>query len=206
MIKAVFRAASWIALTLSALAASMPSALAETQKAIFAGGCFWCVEADFDKVPGVVSTVSGYTGGSTDNPSYKTHTAGGHREAVEITFEPGKVSYDTLLGIFWRSVDPTDGGGQFCDRGHSYTTAIYTVDQAQAEAARRSKAEAAKALGEPVVTEIVPASTFWPAEEYHQNYYKKNPLRYAYYRNGCGRDDRIRQVWGEQAFEGIPGH
>ncbi|MCV0394455.1 MAG: peptide-methionine (S)-S-oxide reductase MsrA [Rhizobiaceae bacterium] len=188
------------------LIAGTPSVSAETRKAIFAGGCFWCVEADFDKVPGVTATVSGYIGGSTDNPTYKNHAAAGHREAVEIAYDPGRVSYETLLAIFWRSVDPTDGGGQFCDRGYSYTTAIYTIGQAQADAARKSKTETIQALGEPVATEVVKAPAFWPAEDYHQDYYRKNPVRYKFYRNGCGRDDRIRQVWGGEAFEGIPGY
>jgi peptide-methionine (S)-S-oxide reductase len=176
---------------------------ANTGVAIFAGGCFWCVEADFDKVEGVKETVSGYIGGEEDNPTYETHVANGDREAVRITYDPSTVSYDELLKTFFRTVDPTDEGGQFCDRGFSYTTAVYTMNAAQAEAAREAKAEAGEALGKPVVTEIVDASEFWPAEEYHQNYYKKNPIRYRYYRYGCGRDNRIEELWGSAANYGL---
>lgn len=179
------------------------SSAANTGVAIFAGGCFWCVEADFDKVDGVKETVSGYIGGKEDNPTYKTHVANGDREAVRITYDPSTVSYDELLKTFFRTVDPTDEGGQFCDRGFSYTTAVYTLNPAQAEAAQEAKAEAGDALGKPVVTEIVEASEFWPAEEYHQNYYKKNPIRYRYYRYGCGRDSRIEELWGAAANYGI---
>ena len=181
-----------------------PPALAETKAAIFAGGCFWCVEADFDKVPGVTSTVSGYIGGSSDNPTYKNHSSTGHREAVRIEYESDTVSYDQLLDIFFRSVDPTDAGGQFCDRGHSYTTAVYADGEAELEKARAAKAEAQAELGTEVVTEIVPAPTFWPAEDYHQDYYLKNPVRYKYYRTGCRRDARIEAVWGDSAHQGIP--
>ncbi|MEQ8308720.1 MAG: peptide-methionine (S)-S-oxide reductase MsrA [Hoeflea sp.] len=179
------------------------SSAANTGVAIFAGGCFWCVEADFDKVDGVKETVSGYIGGEEDNPTYKTHVANGDREAVRITYDPSAVSYDELLKTFFRTVDPTDDGGQFCDRGFSYTTAVYTVNAAQAEAAQEAKADAADALGKPVVTEIVDASEFWPAEEYHQNYYKKNPIRYRYYRYGCGRDSRVEELWGSAANYGL---
>jgi peptide-methionine (S)-S-oxide reductase len=164
------------------------------------------VESDFDKVPGVISTVSGYIGGQTKNPTYQDYNAAGHREAVRIEYDSAKVDYATLLDVFWHSVDPTDGGGQFCDRGYGYTTAVYAVSQEDLAAARKSKEEAAKALGKQVATEIAAAPAFWPAEEYHQEFYKRNPLRYNYYRAGCGRDDRIRQVWGEAAFQGIAGH
>lgn len=179
---------------------------AEPQVAIFAGGCFWCVESDFDKVDGVLSTVSGYIGGTTDNPTYYDHTAANHREAVRIEFDPDRVGYEQLLSAFFRSVDPTDARGQFCDRGHSYTTAVYAVDADQLAAAERAKADAQAALGDrPVVTEIVAAPTFWPAEDYHQDYYVKNPLRYKYYRSACGRDGRVEEVWGEAAHQGIKG-
>jgi len=178
-------------------------ALADKEIAIFAGGCFWCVESDFDKVPGVLSTTSGYIGGSTANPTYYDHTAAGHREAVRIEFDNIRVSYDELAAAFFHSVDPTDGGGQFCDRGHSYTTAIYAVGEAQLAAAEKAKKAAAKELKQELATEIAAAPEFWPAEGYHQDYYKKNPLRYKYYRNGCGRDARLQEVWGASALKGI---
>lgn len=170
-------------------------------KATFAGGCFWCVEADFDKVEGVVSTTSGYTGGHTTNPTYKEVSAGGtgHAEAVEVVYDPGKVSYETLLEAFWRSIDPTTPNRQFCDVGDQYRTAIFYHDEEQkrlAEASKR-KLEQTKPFKEPIVTEIVPAGKFYPAEEYHQDFYKKNPIRYAFYRNGCGRDQRLEALWGK---------
>lgn len=195
------------ALLAFALAAAglMPAtpAFAEKEIAIFAGGCFWCVESDFDKVPGVLSTTSGYIGGSTQNPTYYDHTAAGHREAVRIEFDNARVDFDDLAAAFFHSVDPTDGGGQFCDRGHSYSTAIYAVGEAQLASAEKAKKAAAKELKQELATEIVAAPEFWPAEEYHQDYYKKNPLRYKYYRNGCGRDARLEEVWGENALKGI---
>lgn len=175
--------------------------------AIFAGGCFWCVESDFDKVPGVLSTVSGYTGSAFKDPTYKTVSAGGtgHLEAVKITFDPTKVTYDRLLHIFWRSVDPTDGGGQFCDRGVSYQTAIYATSDKQLATAKSSKTALGKSkvLKAPIVTPVLTASKFYPAEMYHQNYYKKNPVRYTFYRYRCGRDMRIERLWGDQAHAGI---
>ena len=198
------------ALTLPGRAADDAKSMAPTTandpsmgRAIFAGGCFWCVESDFDKVPGVVSTVSGYIGGSNDAPTYKDHTQFGHREAVEITYDPAKVDFETLLDVFWTSVDPTDGGGQFCDRGFSYTTAVYAVDETQIEAAEASRDTFAGSLTEPIVTEITTAPEFWPAEDYHQDYYRKNPLRYNYYRRACGRDRAVESVWGERAYEGL---
>ena len=195
--------AAWIAI--AALSAPMP-ALAAKQTAIFAGGCFWCVESDFDKIAGVTSTTSGYIGGSTENPTYKDHTAAGHREAVRIEFDDSVVGYDKLLDVFWHSVDPTDGGGQFCDRGESYATAIYAVGDDQAALAESTKAAVAVALGKPVATPIAAAPAFWPAEDYHQDYYQKNPVRYKYYRYSCGRDKRVDEVWGEAAHQGIPGY
>ena len=176
------------------------------EKAIFAGGCFWCVESDFDKVPGVVSTTSGYTGGKTKNPTYKEVTYGdtGHYEAVEITYDPAKVSYDALLTAFWHSVDPTDDGGQFCDRGDSYKTAVFALNEKQRKAAEASKKAAQKLLDKPIVTPILAAATFYPAEYYHQNYYQNNSVRYRYYRFSCGRDKRLKNLWGEHAFKGIP--
>ena len=193
---------------LLATAAALPTtqpASAQMEVAIFAGGCFWCVEADFDKVSGVVSTTSGYIGGRTDNPTYYDHSSTGHREAVRIEFDNSRVSYDMLVAAFFRSIDPTDGGGQFCDRGHSYSTAVYATNAEQKAAAEKAKKAAARELGGNVVTDIVSAPTFWPAEDYHQNYYKKNPVRYKYYRNGCRRDARLEQVWGENALKGIKG-
>jgi peptide-methionine (S)-S-oxide reductase len=203
------------AFSLTAMVAVSQPASAEKQTAIFAGGCFWCVEADFDKVPGVLDTVSGYAGGSTENPTYRTYSSGGHREVVKIDFDDAKVSYDRLLEIFFRSVDPTDAGGQFCDRGESYSTAVYTLDDAQKAAAEKAKQEANAALGGKVVTPVLGAVKFWPAEDYHQNYYQsderilsrfglvKKKDAYKGYREGCGRDARVRQVWGEAAFTGI---
>lgn len=180
----------------------------ELAVATFAGGCFWCVESDFDAIPGVEKTVSGYTGGELDDPTYKQVTAGGtgHREAVEITYDPEVVSYEELLTAFWRSVDPTDDGGQFCDRGESYETAIFVHDGAQREAAEASKRTAEEQLGRSVVTPIEDAAEFFAAEDYHQDYYEKNPIRYRYYRWSCGRDQRVEQVWGDRAYEGIPKH
>ncbi len=180
------------------------------QRAIFAGGCFWCVESDFDKVPGVVKTISGYTGGKLADPSYRQVSAGGtgHIEAVEIHYDPTVVNYKILLDVFWHSVDPTDGGGQFCDRGESYKTAIFAVDTKQFELARASKKalQTAGKLKRPIATEIREAKPFYPAEDYHQNYYKKNPLRYNFYRYRCGRDARIERLWGQDAHRGIASH
>lgn len=180
----------------------------DTEKAIFAGGCFWCVESDFDRVPGVLSTVSGYIGGTTDKPTYKNHSAGKHREAVEITYDPATVSYSQLIDVFWRSVNPTDEGGQFCDRGFSYTTAIYTLDDTQNQQAQaaKTKLQDSKELKAPIVTSIEAAAEFWPAEGYHQDYYNKNPIRYKYYRTSCGRDRQVKSIWGDQAHAGISKH
>lgn len=172
------------------------------QTAIFAGGCFWCVESDFDHVDGVVETVSGYTGGTTANATYKQVTAGGtgHYEAVKITFDANVTSYEQLLYVFWRTVDPTDAGGQFCDRGDSYRTAIFAVDDNQAAVAEASKAALDGRLGSPIVTPILAASDFWDAEGYHQNYHNTHSIRYNYYRNACGRDDRVGLLWGNEAI------
>ena len=200
----------WIMLTVVAvlsLCAHTASAQ-QLDKAIFAGGCFWCVESDFDKVPGVVATISGYTGGKTENPTYEQVSADGtgHYEAVEITYDPAKVGYEAMLTAFWHSVDPTDGGGQFCDRGQSYQTAVFVANEKQRDAAEASKKAVQKILGKPIVTPILAAAPFYAAEDYHQNYYKNNPVRYRYYRWGCGRDKTVKQVWGEHAYKGIPGH
>jgi peptide-methionine (S)-S-oxide reductase len=186
------------------------AAESELEVATFAGGCFWCVESDFDNVPGVVRTISGYTGGALVDPSYKQVSAGGtgHREAVQIFYDPKQVSYAMLVEIFWRSVDPTDAGGQFCDRGESYETAIFAnslEQKQQAEASKRALQQSA-VLGQPVATPIEVAGPFYPAEDYHQDYYKKSPLRYKFYRYRCGRDSRIEELWGEDAHRGIAKH
>jgi peptide-methionine (S)-S-oxide reductase len=198
--------AKFLSMSAFALAAGLQAqpAMAETQTAIFAGGCFWCVESDFDHVPGVISTTSGYSGGTLQNPTYQNHE--GHREVVKIEFDPARTSFDKLVDVFFRSVDPTDDGGQFCDRGHAYTTAIYVADKAQKAAAEKSKAEAEAALGQPIVTPIEVAGAFWQAEGYHLDYYKKNPLRYKYYRSACGRDARLEELWGQAAHQGIASH
>ena len=181
-------------------AAQAPSPLA---KATFAGGCFWCVEADFDKVDGVVSTTSGYIGGRVPNPTYAQVSAGntGHTEAVEIVFDPRKVSYEKLLDVFWVSIDPTVKDRQFCDIGSQYRAGIFFHDDGQRHAAEASKAalEKNKPFAQPIVTPIEMATTFYPAEDYHQDYYRKNPVRYAYYRSGCGRDARLKELWGDKA-------
>ena len=179
------------------LAGVTPLRAENLQTAIFAGGCFWCVESDFDKVEGVVETVSGYTGGTLQNATYRNH--GQHREAVRIRFDADVVSYEQLLYVFWRTVDPTDAGGQFCDRGHSYLTGIFALDDAQAAAATASKAALRGRLSNPIVTEVFEAGEFWEAEGYHQNYYQRNAGRYSYYRNGCGRDARVASLWGDEA-------
>lgn len=173
-----------------------------------AGGCFWCVESDFDTVPGVVETISGYTGGTLDAPTYQQVTAGGtgHREAVQITYDPSQVSYEELLTAFWSSVDPTDPGGQFCDRGESYQTAIFVADDVERQIAETSKKAAAEALSKEIATPIENAGPFFPAEDYHQDYYQKNPNRYRYYRWSCGRNQRVQEVWGDRAYEGISKH
>ena len=169
--------------------------------ATFGAGCFWCVEADFDLVDGVMSTTSGYTGGQKEFPTYRevARKRTGHREAVSIVFDPQKVTYAQLLEKFWPTIDPTDIRGQFCDKGEPYKTAIFFKDQRQEQLARESKAalERSGKLPKPVATDILPASTFWPAEAEHQDYWRKNPLSYTYYRFGCGRDERLRELWGE---------
>jgi peptide-methionine (S)-S-oxide reductase len=175
----------------------------KTERAILAGGCFWCVESDFDKVPGVISTTSGYIGGTVANPTYEqvvTKTTG-HAEAVEIIFDPSKVSYERLLAHYWRTIDPTTKDRQFCDAGTPYRTAIFALDGAQMAAARKSleDVEKTKPFKEPIVTQIVMAGPFYKAEDYHQDYYKKNPVRYNYYRAACGRDARLEQLWGRKA-------
>jgi len=181
--------------------AAAPPPAAGHAVAIFAGGCFWCMEPPFDAVPGVVSTTSGYTGGSVARPTYEQVGSGrtGHREAVRVEYDPKQVTYAKLLEVFWHNVDPTDDGGQFCDRGEQYTTAIFVSDEEQRKVAEASKRELEESgvLGERVVTPILAADPFYPAEEYHQDYYEKNPIRYRYYRSGCGRDRVLERLWGE---------
>lgn len=181
-------------------AASFGVAAQTTAKATFAGGCFWCVEADFDKIPGVLSTTSGYTGGKVAKPTYEqvSSKTTGHAEAVEVVFDPTKVSYAQLLERFWRTIDPTTVDRQFCDAGSPYRTAIFAHDEAQLAAAKASLAalEKSKPFKEPIVTTIERAGPFYPAEGYHQDYYLKNPIRYKYYRTSCGRDARLEQLWG----------
>ena len=174
------------------------AAPAATATAIFAGGCFWCVEADFDKVDGVLSTVSGYTGGHLANPTYEdvVREDTGHYEAVEVTYDPAKVSYRMLVDHFFRTVDPVDAGGQFCDRGESYRTAIFTHSAEEKAEAEAAKTAAGEALGQPIVTPVLDAAPFYKAETYHQDYYEKNPLKYQYYRWSCGRDARVKELWG----------
>jgi peptide-methionine (S)-S-oxide reductase len=197
--------------TLGALAAG-PSAPAQAPvkqeepklaTATFAGGCFWCMEAPFDKVKGVKSTTSGYTGGTKLNPTYEEVSSGstGHAEAVQVVYDPSKVTYAQLLQIFWHNVDPLTANAQFCDHGNQYRTAIFFHDAEQQRLAEESKRqiEASGRFKASIVTEIVQASTFYPAEDYHQDYYQKNPVRYRYYRFGCGRDARLEQLWGEEA-------
>jgi len=185
----------------SLLSAPGAGAAEKTKKAIFAGGCFWCMEKPFEQLDGVFSVTSGYIGGKTENPTYENYGAGGHIEAVEIAYDPAKVSYTKLLDVFWRQIDPTDSGGQFVDRGHAYISGIYYLDEEQRQLAEKSKNEldARKVFAKPIVTPILPATAFYPAEEYHQDYYKKNPIRYRIYRGGSGRDQFLEKIWGDQS-------
>jgi peptide-methionine (S)-S-oxide reductase len=175
---------------------------ASTGVATFAGGCFWCTEADFDKVPGVISTTSGYIGGTVPNPTYKQVSSGktGHIEAVQVRFDPAKTSFAKLLAAFWPTIDPLTANRQFCDRGAQYRSAIFYHDEEQKRQAEASKAalQASTRFSQPIVTDILPATEFYPAEDYHQDYYKKNPIRYSYYRSNCGRDARLAEVWGSK--------
>lgn len=181
--------------------AQQPTDSRPLAKATFAGGCFWCMEPPFDKLEGVISTTSGYIGGHTKNPTYKEVSAGGtgHTEAVEIVYDPAKVSYAKLLEVFWRNIDPVTSNAQFCDRGSQYRSGIFYHDETQKQLAEASKQtlEASKRLKAPVVTEVTLAPAFYPAEDYHQDYYQKNPLRYKFYRYNCGRDQRLHELWGD---------
>lgn len=196
-----------VALSAGTFAGTAQSFAQKLEVATFAGGCFWCIESDFDHVTGVVKTVSGYTGGQGADATYKTYIKKGHTEGLEITFDPTKTTYKKLLDVFWHSVDPTDAGGQFCDRGPGYTTGVFTHNAKQAAIAKASKAELIKANpSKKIVTQIFVAGKFYDAESYHQGYAARNPIRYNYYRRGCGRDARVRAVWGKQAHRGINKH
>lgn len=175
-----------------------PLQAGETRSAIFAGGCFWCVESDFDKVPGVLSTTSGYTGGTVDNPTYRQVGSGGtgHIEAVKIEYDPSKVTYEKLVDYFWRHIDPLDAAGQFCDKGPEYRSAIFVANDAERAVAEQSKAAVAARFKQPIATTIEKAATFWPAEDYHQDYYQKNTSKYEFYRLACRRDSRVNELWG----------
>lgn len=188
----------WLASRGPAASAPLPAeAPAGLATAVFAGGCFWCVESDFEKLEGVRDAVSGYSGGTVESPTYENHQ--GHLEAVQVTYDPAVVSFRQLVEYHLRHIDPFDASGQFCDRGHSYTTAIFAANADEWASAQAAVAEAEKILGQKIVTPILDRGAFWLAEGYHQDYYKKNPLRYKYYRSACGRDARVKNIWGAAA-------
>ena len=201
MLKNIFGAAMLAALGLTIFATSFAKSDEEQASPsyradlIVAGGCFWCVEADFEKLDGVGDVISGYSGGHLENPTYRNHE--GHLEVAKIPYDPDVVSYRELIDYFFRHVDPLDDGGQFCDRGHSYTTAVFYDNAAEQEIAQAAKTDAESQLGKTIVTPILERRTFWIAEDYHQDYYKKSPVRYKYYRTACGRDRRVKALWGE---------
>jgi peptide-methionine (S)-S-oxide reductase len=192
-----------IGLSTALIAITTVTAATNLEKATFAGGCFWCMEHPFHQIPGVISVTSGYTGGWKKNPTYEEVSAGwtGHAESVQVVYDPAKVTYEKLLNVFWHNIDPTAKDRQFCDSGHQYRSAIFYHNEEQHRLALQSKAqlEKNKPFKEPVVTEIVQATEFYPAEDNHQHYYKKNPIRYKYYRYRCGRDQRLKELWGEAA-------
>lgn len=177
----------------------------DEKTAVFAGGCFWCMESDFEHMPGVIEAVSGYAGGTGQNPTYKNYGDTGHIEVVQVTYDAARLSYQDLLDAFWTRVDPADKGGQFCDRGHEYTTAVFYENAEQKRLAEQSKAALEKSgrLDESIVTPVLPLKKFYPAEKYHQDYYKKNPLKYKFYRFNCGRDARLKELWGADAGASI---
>jgi len=185
-------------MAIPAVSAQEKKPAAPLAKATFAGGCFWCMQPPFDGVNGVVSTTVGYTGGRKANPTYREVSAGGtgHAESVEVLFDPARIGYDRLLAIFWQNVDPLAKDRQFCDAGDQYRTAIFYHDESQRRLAQQSKERLEKERGWRIATEIVPAGQFYPAEEYHQQYARKNPIRYKFYRSNCGRDERLRELWG----------
>ena len=198
-LRSVFAALALAALAGGAHAALTPAAT--TARATFAGGCFWCMVEPFEKLPGVSSVTSGYTGGSKVKPTYEEVSSGatGHAESIEVVYDPAKITYERLLEVFWHNIDPLAANAQFCDHGRQYRSAIFFHDEAQRAAAEESKGRVEAELHAKVVTEITAASAFYRAEEYHQDYYKKNPVRYHLYRNGCGRDRRLQQLWGAAA-------
>ena len=201
---AAFRAAplaAALALVVALPGATLAQEEAPRDTAVFAGGCFWCMEPPYDELDGVVSTTSGYAGGHVEDPTYEEVTAGGtgHREVVRVIYDPGVVSYPRLLEVFWRNVDPLDDGGQFCDRGFSYTTAVFADGPEQARQARASKEHVQRRFDDRVVTPVVTDWSFYPAEGYHQDYYRENPVRYEAYRFSCGRDGRLEELWGDDA-------
>jgi peptide-methionine (S)-S-oxide reductase len=204
------RAGLLIGLAALGLSLASPSAWADTKKATFAGGCFWCMEAPFDKLPGVSDVTVGYTGGRKGNPTYQEVSAGttGHTEAVQITYDSAKITYEKLLDVFWHNIDPLTPNAQFCDHGSQYRTGIFYHDDEQKRLAEASKDALTKSgrFKQPIVTEITAASTFWPAEDYHQHYYVKNPVRYKFYRYNCGRDQRLEQLWGAEYKSSEAGH
>ena len=200
---------AWIYTALTAIAIAIPGVGADAARsssatsvspaqAVFAGGCFWCTEADFDKIPGVLATTSGFTGGKLRNPTYEQVSAGGtgHIEAVRVTYDPARVSYAKLAARFIRTVDPLDAGGSFCDRGQGYRSAFFVATPAQRRVAESIRSSTQALLKRPIATLVLPAATFYPAETYHQDYYKKNPIRYRFYRLNCGRDARLKELWG----------
>lgn len=194
------------AVTIAGVASAVesgPATPTKTEVAIFAGGCFWCEEAVFDDVPGVISAISGYTGGTKANPTYEEVSAGGtgHAESVKVVFDPAKIGYEKLLELFWHNVDPLTPNAQFCDHGSQYRSAIFYTSETQKRLALASKAALEKSgrFKQPIVTQIVAATTFWPAEDYHQEYHRKNPLQYRIYRFGCGRDRRLQELWGPKS-------
>jgi len=193
--------AALLAAATLAFAGPSPSRADATETATFAGGCFWCMQPPFENLPGVISTTVGYTGGQTKNPTYEEVSGGGtgHAESVEIVFDPARIRYEQLLDVFWHNIDPVSAEGQFCDRGHQYRSAIFYRGEEQRRLAEesRQRLDESKRFDRPIVTEIVAASAFYPAEEYHQKYHEKNPARYAFYRWNCGRDQRLRALWGE---------
>jgi peptide-methionine (S)-S-oxide reductase len=194
------------ALALGSMSASAATATSGHAIATFAGGCFWCMEPPFDELDGVISTTSGYTGGHKPNPTYEEVSSGatGHTEAVQVVFDPQRINYEKLLAVFWRNIDPITANAQFCDHGTQYRAGIFYHNAEQRRLADESKRalEASGRFKVPIVTEIVAAGPFYPAEEYHQDYYKKNPIRYKFYRAGCGRDQRLAELWGDAAARG----
>ncbi|HYT53508.1 MAG TPA: peptide-methionine (S)-S-oxide reductase MsrA [Verrucomicrobiae bacterium] len=200
-LKSLSRIAAIFLIVGSVVHAAAPSSGSTPKaKATFAGGCFWCMEPPYDELEGVISTIAGYTGGTKKNPTYEEVSAGttGHAEAVQITYDPTKISYEKLLDVFWRNIDPLTANAQFCDSGSQYRSAIFYHDEAQKNLAEASKKRLQSRFKQPIVTEIVRATEFYPAEDYHQDYYKKNPIRYKIYRYGCGRDQRLQKLWGTE--------